>query len=239
MSKDSASNSDEESNISSKAGRPTQRSRRTPGAMHRTAVYMSGEVLNTISDQAELEGNSKSGLNSDLLELLLISPIGQKLRKITRKTERRSITQELAELLQVILISPIGQKLQKSADINQISLAVELERNLNFFKEEIPIKALADLAKRSGKTPEQVLVELINVVVNPPLSEKLEASAIYNGRTLAQEVEKNLILFKERVPYEEIVKLAEATQRTPDDMIARLAIIGLETYKQRNLADSE
>ena len=238
MSKDSASNSDEESNTS-KVGRPTQRSRRTPGAMHRTAVYMSGEVLNTISDQAELEGNSKSGLNSDLLELLLISPIGQKLRKITQKTERRSITQELAELLQVILLSPIGQKLQKSADINQVSLAVELEKNLNFFKEEIPIKALADLAKRSGKTPEQVLAELINVVVNPSFSEKLEASAIYNGRTLAQEVEKNLILFKERIPYEEIVQLAEATQRTPDDMIARLALIGLETYKQRNLADSE
>lgn len=241
MNKDSESNSNPKNTLnSSKSGRPTRSARRTPGAMHRTAVYMTGEVLNSITDQAELEGNSKSGLNSDLLELLLLSPVGQKLREVTQKIDRRSITQELCELLEVLLLSPAGQKLQKLADINQVSLAVEVERSLSLFSgEEISTKALVDLAQELGRTPEQVIAEVINLIVSSPLSEKLKASANYNGRTLAKEIEKNLVLFKERVPYDKIKQLAEATQRTPEDMFARLALLGLETYEQRNIANSE
>ncbi len=240
MSNDSASNSNPEKRpTSSKVGRPNKRKRRTPGEMHRTAIYMTGEVLNALTEQAELEGNSNSALNSDLLELLLLSPVGQRLREVTRKIDRRTITQQLNELLTVLLVSPIGQKIQKSADTNQVSLAVEVERSLGLFKEEFSTKALVDLAKELGKSPAQIIAEIIDVIVTPPLSKKLQTSADYNGRTLAKEIEKNLVLFKERIPYDKILQLAEATQRTPEDMFARLALLGLETYEQRNLVNGE
>jgi hypothetical protein len=227
-------------NLSSKKpkGRPRTNYRRTVGAMHRTAVYMSGEVLNAISSRAKTEGNSLSGLNSDLIELVLLSPVGQRLQEVVCQNDRTLLIQELNSLLEVLLISPVGKKLQESAKANEVSLAVELERSIDLLK-EMPTNLVADIANRLGKPSGQIIAELISVIANPPLGEKLIQSAIYNKRTLAQEVEKNLTLFKDRIPYEEILKLAEASQRTPDDMVTRLALLGLETYKQRNMAGSE
>ena len=219
-------------------GRPSKNYRRTVGAMHRTAVYMSGEVLNAISSRANIEGNSISGLNSDLIELVLLSPVGQKLQEVVCQNDYSLIIQELNSLLEVLLVSPVGKKLQELAKANKVSLAVELERSIDLLK-EMPTDLVADIAGKLGKSPEQMIAELVGAIANPPLGEKLLESAIYNKRTLAQEVEKNLILFKERIPYEEILQLAEASQRTPDDMVTRLALLGLETYKQRNMANSE
>ena len=219
-------------------GRPGKNYRRTTGEMHRTAVYMPGEVLNAISSRAEAENNSISGLNSDLIELVLLSPVGQKLQEILQQNDRSLIIQELNSLLEVLLISPVRVKLQELAKANKVSLAIELKRSIGLV-EEMPTDLVADMASKLGKSSDQIIAELLRAIANPPLGEKLMESAAYNKRTLAQEVEKNLIIFKDRIPYEEILQLAQASQRTPDDMISRLALIGLETYKQRNLANSE
>lgn len=184
---------------------------REPDKMYRTAVYMSGELLDTIAEQARAESSNLSKLNSEIMSTVLLSPAGKKLREAALK-QNRPLATELSQLLETVLSSSIGGELEQ-----------ELE----------------NVAKSQFQTSAQVVAGLIATILAPPIGDKLIELARKNHRTLTQELEQNLLLFKDHVNFEEIVQLSEATLRTPDEMLTRLALLGLEVYKQRNLANTD
>ncbi len=223
--------------MSSRAGRPKEPIMRPPDERCRTAISMKGAVLNAIAEQAIVEETTTSGLISTIMSLVLTSPIGKKLKE-NAKNNQRDLSQEIAELLNLLLLSMLGQSLQESAVQNQLTLAQEIERNLTLVKEQIPTEELTQLAEASGRTPSQIMAELVRTLLGSSLSQKIQDSAERNRRSFAQEVEQNLILFREHIPQQEIIKLAEDTQRRPDDMIIRLVLIGLEYYREKDLVNT-
>lgn len=185
--------------------------KREPDKMYRDAVYMSGDLLDSMGEQAEAEDSSRSRLNTEIMSLVLLSPEGRKLRKLALQ-RNTSLLIELSRVMNLMLSSNLSETVER-----------ELER----------------VAKSQFQTPDQIIAELISTVLASRVSDKLVTLAQKNRRTLTQELERNLVLFKEQINFEEITQLAEATQRTPDEMITRLALIGLEVYKQRNLANTD
>lgn len=187
-------------------GRPRGTSRkksdRSQGTNRRTAIYASEELLNALESQAEQEETSNSGLISEILNLLLLSEAGQKLRYLADLQNHR-LSQELADLLSLLLLIPSGEQQQNKQVWGEVA------------------------------SPPQMIADLTKALLSEPLIGQLQEKAAQNRRTLGQEVERNLILFREQIPLTEITDLAKATQRSPDEMLIRLILVGLEVYKQR------
>lgn len=240
----STPNSRSKSSESSKTpGRPKSsgdtKASRNPGANSRTAIYLTNELLTAIAAQAKLEQTSNSGLISNVFSFLLLSEAGQKLLEVAIQ-ERHTLTQQLAEILELLLLSQIGQKLQQEALEHQVPLAQELQQRLTQqVKPGSPNQALTHLAEAAYRTPDQLIAELVHLLLSEPIGKRLQENILRHRRTLGQEVERNLILFREQIPTDEIINLAGATQRTPDEMLIRLVLLGLEEYKKRGLAEQE
>ncbi len=89
----------------------------------------------------------------------------------------------------------------------------------------------AQCAQDGGKKRSPFLVELMELLLTGPIGEQLRENAAKNRRSLAHEIEANLVLFNDHVPTAEIIELAEASQRNPDQMLVRLVLLGLRVYK--------
>ncbi|MGB3788432.1 MAG: hypothetical protein WA949_10510 [Phormidesmis sp.] len=89
----------------------------------------------------------------------------------------------------------------------------------------------AQCAQDGGKKRSPFLVELMDLLLTSPMGEQLRANAEKNRRSLAHELEANLVLFNEHIPTAEIAQLAEASQRNPDQMLVRLVLLGLRVYR--------
>lgn len=72
--------------------------RYNPDATSRPTFYMAQELLQAIEAQARQEHASRSGFVSSVLGFLLLSPIGQQLRK-SAQYNNRSLVQELEQAL--------------------------------------------------------------------------------------------------------------------------------------------
>jgi len=59
----------------------------------------------------------------------------------------------------------------------------------------------------------------------------LQENSRSNQRTLVQELNRNLILFNKKLPIDEIHQLAAISERTSDQMVIYLALLGLKAYK--------
>lgn len=88
-----------------------------------------------------------------------------------------------------------------------------------------------DQCAQDGKKRSPFLAELMELLLATSMGEQLRENAKKNRRSLAHELEANLVLFNEHIPTSEIVELAEASQRNPDQMLVRLLLIGLQVYK--------
>ena len=71
------------------------------------------------------------------------------------------------------------------------------------------------------------------VPLSAPVGQKLQENAKKNRRSLHQELESNLVLFNEQIPTEEISRLAETSQRNPDQMLIHLVLLGLQVYREK------
>lgn len=211
---------------------------RNLGASSRTAIYITTELLAAIAAQAKTEQTSNSGLISAVFSFLLLSEAGQKLLSLATH-ERHTLTQQLTEILELLLLSQVGQQLQQDALEHRVPVAQELQQRLTQVQEALPSQALAHLASAAYRTPDQLIAELVHLLLSEPIGQRLQDNIILNRRTFGQEVERNLILFREQIPTDEIINLAQATQRTPDEMLIRLVLLGLEEYKKRGLAEQE
>ncbi|MEL7353911.1 MAG: hypothetical protein AAFN38_20985 [Cyanobacteria bacterium J06560_5] len=89
----------------------------------------------------------------------------------------------------------------------------------------------AQCAQDGGKKRSPFLAELMELLLTEPVGEQLRANAEKNRRSLAHELEANLVLFNEHIPTAEIAELAEASQRNPDQMLVRLILLGLRVYR--------
>lgn len=103
------------------------------------------------------------------------------------------------------------------------------------------LKEVETLAAKEGVSKSALVVELLNVLLFSEVGRKLQESAVKNRRTLAQQMETILDLFDERIPMgelaqlEEVAQLAEASQRTPAQMVIQLIRLGLRSYKLSNV----
>lgn len=69
-----------------------------PSSMRRPTIYMSPELERELEEQSTSEGTSKSRLITDLMELLLMTPEGRKLRQSALENQR-TLAQELENYL--------------------------------------------------------------------------------------------------------------------------------------------
>lgn len=100
----------ESKNGSKEYGRDNQSSTNRP------TFYMSNELLKAIEAQAQQEHTSRSKLVSNILFLLLLTPIGRQLRENAR-CNRRSLAQELEQSLALLQEQlPLEQINQFAAD---------------------------------------------------------------------------------------------------------------------------
>lgn len=89
----------------------------------------------------------------------------------------------------------------------------------------------AQCAADGGKKRSPFLAELMELLLASPIGEQLRENAAKNKRSLAHELEANLVLFNEHIPTSEIAELASASQRNPDQMLVRLVLLGLRVYR--------
>jgi len=89
----------------------------------------------------------------------------------------------------------------------------------------------AQCAQDGGKKRSPFVGELMELLLTGPIGEQLRENAEKNRRSLAHELEANLVLFNKYVPTDEIAELAEASQRNPDQMLVRLVLLGLKVYR--------
>jgi hypothetical protein len=89
----------------------------------------------------------------------------------------------------------------------------------------------AQCAQEGGKKRSPFLAELMELLLTSPMGEQMRENAAKHKRSLAHELEANLVLFNEHIPTAEIAELAEASQRNPDQMLVRLLLLGLRVYR--------
>lgn len=87
-------------------------------------------------------------------------------------------------------------------------------------------------ATEGSKKRSPFLAELLELLLTSPIGQELRGNAQKNHRDLVHELEANLLLFNEHIPTERIKELADASQRNPDQMMARLVLLGLRVYER-------
>ena len=111
--------------------------------------------------------------------------------------------------------------------------ASEVASRPTFYMNADLLEALEDQCAAEGnKKRSPFLSELLMVLLTSPMGQHLRENAQKHRRSLAHELECNLILFNEHIPTEEIEELAQASQRLPDQMLVRLALLGLRVYRR-------
>ena len=93
------------------------------------------------------------------------------------------------------------------------------------------LAAIDAQCEQDGKKRSPFLAELMELLLTGPIGATLRATAQQNRRSLAHELEANLVLFSEHVPADEIAELAAASQRNEDQMLVRLVLLGLRVYR--------
>jgi hypothetical protein len=87
-------------------------------------------------------------------------------------------------------------------------------------------------AAEGDKKRSPFLAELLSLLLTSEIGKNLREQARAHRRSLAHELECNLILFSEHLPAERIRELATASQRHPDQMLIRLVLLGLRVYER-------
>ena len=93
------------------------------------------------------------------------------------------------------------------------------------------LAAIDKQCDEDGKKRSPFLAEFMELLLTSPMGEQLRKNAEKNHRSLAHELEANLVLFSDHIPRAEIEELAEASQRNADQMLVRLVLLGLRVYR--------
>jgi predicted glycosyltransferase len=93
--------------------------------------------------------------------------------------------------------------------------------------EAIDAQCAAEDKKRSP-----FVAEILELALTSQTGERLCENALKHERSLVNELRQNLLLFNPRLPIDTIEELAEDSQRYPDQMLLRLALLGLKVYER-------
>lgn len=109
-----------------------------------------------------------------------------------------------------------------------------------FYMTSALLQAIERQAEQENASRSRFVTSLLTLLLLSPLGEQLQANATHNCRTLAQELEQALILFKQQLPQEQIDELARSGLRSPSQMLIYLVFLGLQAYQQgRRLNSTE
>lgn len=100
-----------------------------------------------------------------------------------------------------------------------------------FYMSEELLNRTAAQAQEEGMTMSRFVVTILNFLLLSNIGQILQENSRSNQRTLIQELKHNLILFNEQLPTDEIYQLAAISQRTSDQMVIYLVLLGLRVYK--------
>lgn len=87
-------------------------------------------------------------------------------------------------------------------------------------------------AAEGNKKRSPFLAEILELLLKSPTGQQLRENAQKHRRTLVNELEANRVLFNAHIPTDRIYKLADASQRHPDQMLVRLILLGLRVYER-------
>lgn len=76
------------------------------------------------------------------------------------------------------------------------------------------------------------VAEILELVLTSRTGVGLCENAAKHERSLVNELKQNLLLFNDKIPLDTIQELAEDSQRYPDQMLLRLALLGLKIYER-------
>lgn len=100
-----------------------------------------------------------------------------------------------------------------------------------FYMSEELLNRVAVQAKEEGITMSRFVVTILNFLLLSTIGQILQENSRSNQRTLVQELNRNLILLNEKLPIDEIHQLAAISERTSDQMVIYLVLLGLKAYK--------
>lgn len=108
-----------------------------------------------------------------------------------------------------------------------------------FYMSEELLNKVAKQAKEEGMSMSRFVVEILNFLLLSCIGQKFQENIRSNQRTLVQELKHNLILFDKQLPTDEIHQLAAISQRTSDQMVIYLVLLGLRVYQAHSETDQE
>ena len=92
-----------------------------------------------------------------------------------------------------------------------------------------------EITNTSDEVMPRLINDLLNLLLITPAGIQMRWRALQNQRTLAEEVEKQVIYSQKDFPIERICQLAKDSQRTPVQMLDYLTLLGLKVYEQHHL----
>ena len=101
-----------------------------------------------------------------------------------------------------------------------------------FYMTSLLLQTIEAQAAQENTSRSRFVTSLLSLLLLSPLGEQLQANAHQNHRTLAQELEHNLVLFEQQLPQEQIDELARSSQRSLSQMLIYLVLLGLQDYQQ-------
>jgi hypothetical protein len=80
-----------------------------------------------------------------------------------------------------------------------------------------------------------LISEILELILMSQTSVGLHENAAKHERSLVDELEQNLLLFKSEMPIDAIEELAEASQRSLDQMLIQVILMGLKVYQRSTI----
>lgn len=145
-----------------KLGRPPRNKRSDEGQdeilIARPSIYMSRQLEMAIEEIAVRDESSKSRIISDVMELLILSPIGQKLCE-RAKLNRQTLAQMLEETL-TESEEPLSEEVAMLVHGSHKQNAVQM---LTYLMQELPSAEIIQYAKNSRRPPLDMLIYLSEI----------------------------------------------------------------------------
>jgi hypothetical protein len=123
---------------------------------------MEDELFRAFSKQVKLDKTNKNTFLVELVELLLMSPVGEKLKAEAMK-RREPLLERLREYLKMLMTEQTGEGLTQSAKENSPTRLEESKTYPALLKDSELIAEISQLASESERYPEQMMIYLVRI----------------------------------------------------------------------------